>query len=114
MAGNVYQWNKNIVGSTRMRGARPILNSAALAASTSENDINPTNTPYSVGFRLVLGAPVPEPSSLALLAGGVAGLLAYACAAAEKQLRASTPLRIVFRCIRRRRPVRWLVLKRRL
>ncbi len=70
-AGNIYEWNDAVVGSSRgVRGGN-WNHSASAVASSGRGLTNPsTEYPYYNGFRV---ASVPEPSAMVLtmLAGGV-------------------------------------------
>ncbi len=69
-AGNVYEWNDAVIGSSRgLRGGSWDLFEFDLRSST-RNFFDPTNENGNVGFRV---ASVPEPTSLVLtiLAGSV-------------------------------------------
>jgi formylglycine-generating enzyme required for sulfatase activity len=71
--GNLWEWNETAIGSSRgLRGGFWLDNSDVLHASTRNNN-NPANERYFMGFRV---ASVPEPGSLAMLAGiALTGLL---------------------------------------
>jgi sulfatase modifying factor 1 len=61
-AGNVYEWNDAVIGSSRgMRGGG-WNNDFNLLAASYRNDNSPTVEMSNVGFR-VASVPVPEPSS---------------------------------------------------
>ena len=61
-AGNVFEWNDAIIGSSRgLRGGSWANNADYLAASTRFN-ISPTFENFNEGFR-VASVPVPEPSA---------------------------------------------------
>lgn len=59
-AGNVFEWNDAVIGSSRgRRGGSWDSNSSTLSASTRGN-YTPSNQAYNIGFRV---ASVPEPSA---------------------------------------------------
>ncbi|MEX2113532.1 MAG: SUMF1/EgtB/PvdO family nonheme iron enzyme [Pirellulales bacterium] len=76
--GNVWEWNEALIsGSLRgMRGGawNTAANTLGLLAS-NRNDNLPTSEGLHIGFRV---ATVPEPSSFALAALGILGVMAYA------------------------------------
>ena len=73
--GNVYEWNEAFVtGSSRgLRGGSFILYSSSLLASGRSFEY-PANENLNMGFRV---ASVPEPGSLAMLAGIALTALLY-------------------------------------
>jgi formylglycine-generating enzyme len=76
MAGNVSQWTDDLIGgsSRELRGGSFLFN--PYPSSKRESD-GPTDINFNIGFRLASIASVPEPSSLALAAIGIAGLAAW-------------------------------------
>jgi formylglycine-generating enzyme required for sulfatase activity len=72
--GNVWEWNETAIGSWRgLRGGGWDNSSNILAASYRYN-YYPTDEYYVIGFRV---ANVPEPGSLAMLAGIALTALLY-------------------------------------
>ncbi len=74
-AGNVYEWNEQIVsGSNRGIRGGSWSSSASLLAASNPNLGNPNNENDNIGFRVA--SPVPEPGTMVLVMTGLAGLAA--------------------------------------
>lgn len=75
--GNVWEWNETLI-SESLRGVRGggwLHNSSFLLSSYRDGSGDPLGEIASVGFRVATVASVPEPSTFALAAVGVAGLV---------------------------------------
>lgn len=73
--GNVFEWNDEILSSGRGIRGGSFYGHVNFLWSLSRNDLNPTIEEFLLGFRVSSLAPIPEPSTAALLFGGVAALL---------------------------------------
>ena len=77
--GNVWQWEETAVGSSRETRGGSFADVSANLDSLNPNDVPPTLTDRSVGFRVAyVPASVPESGELALLlAGAVSSFLSF-------------------------------------
>ena len=78
MVGNVWEWNEAPIDALRgLRGGSfdSELNTGWLQASFRDITYPAGQSYFCIGFRVSQVAPVPEPSSIIALAGGLVGLL---------------------------------------
>lgn len=77
MSGNVAEWNDLNATASEVRGLRGgrFSDTSALSLSrTLRSETNPSNFSFGIGFRLAAPVPVPEPTTWALGASGLAGV----------------------------------------
>ncbi len=67
--GNVWEWNDEIIGSSRGLRGGSFVNSVGFLQSSDRNNFNPTIETNGIGFRVSSLAPIPEPESYAAILG---------------------------------------------
>ena len=82
MMGNVWEWNEAVVPQFDNSASRGMRGGSFTYAygyyylrSSTRDSISPLSESCNIGFRVVQLTPVPEPTSLISLLGGLAGLI---------------------------------------